>query len=77
MIFNNKQTESVNVVPNQKVFKLTGHDGNAIAIIGRAKEFNRKQKYYSKQDMDIIVNESMSGDYDHLLCVYMNFFNVN
>ncbi len=59
-----------------KLLKLVGTDGNAWALMGKAQEFNRKNKLYSKEDFETIMKECTSGGYDHLLQTLMYFFNV-
>jgi hypothetical protein len=52
-----------------------GHDGNAFAIIGRVKQALQK----TGADKDYISEfqeKAMSGDYDNLLCVAMDYVNV-
>lgn len=65
------------VVPTKNPsLKLVGTDGNAFALLGRAKDHNRKYRLYSGPDMSTIMDEATSGDYDHLLATLMHFFNV-
>ena len=54
------------------VLKLTGEDGNAFAILGRASRVARD----NNMDWDIIAREATASDYDHLLCVMMKYFDV-
>ena len=62
--------------PNTKpTVKLIDTDGNAFAIIGRVKNALIKagaDKEYVMKYQD----EVMCGDYDHLLCVTMDYVNV-
>ena len=62
--------------PKEKpTVKLIDTDGNALAIMGRVKNALTKagaDKEYVKKYLD----EVMSGDYDHLLCVTMDYVNV-
>jgi hypothetical protein len=51
--------------------QLVGADGNAFAILGRFQREARRQGW-SKDDIDKVVKDATSGDYDHLLCVMMN-----
>jgi len=57
------------------VVKLIDTDGNAFAIMGRVKNALIKagadEEYVEKYQ-----GEAMSGDYDHLLCVTMDYVNV-
>jgi hypothetical protein len=52
------------------VIDLTGPDGNAYSLIGRAKNFARQLEL----DADVITKEMMSGDYEHLIKVFDNYF---
>lgn len=57
------------------VVKLIGQDGNALNIIGLCKQAARKAGW-SKERVDAIVKDMMSGDYNHLLYVAMEHFDV-
>jgi hypothetical protein len=46
--------------------KLVGLDGNAWAILGAFSAAAKKQGW-TKEEIDKVVEEAMSGDYDHLL----------
>jgi hypothetical protein len=52
--------------------ELVGHDGNAFAIMGRVQRA-LKDAGASKEELDQYLNESMSGDYDHLLRTAMKW----
>nr|BDD45425.1 hypothetical protein 1 [Desulfobacteraceae bacterium] len=55
--------------------KLIDTNGNAFAIIGRVKDALLKagaDKGYVQQYM----NQAMSGDYDNLLCITMDYVHV-
>ena len=55
--------------------KLVGEDGNGFAIMGRViKALQRAGA--DKEYTDKYMDESMSGDYDHLLGVAMEYVNV-
>lgn len=45
---------------------LVGLDGNAFSLMGAFSQAARKQGY-SKDQIDAVTNECMTGDYDHLL----------
>ena len=49
-------------------FVLEGEDGNAFAIMGRVKRGLRKAKW-PREDVDQVMREMTSGDYNHLLRV--------
>jgi hypothetical protein len=52
--------------------KLTGEDGNAFFILGKAKRVARK----NNMNWDEIKAEATSGNYDHLLQTMMKYFEV-
>ena len=55
--------------------KLSGKDGNAFSILGRVTSAMKK----AKVDASIIEayrKEAMSGDYDHLVMVTMEYVDV-
>lgn len=51
--------------------KLVGLDGNAFSIMGAFQRQARKENW-DKQEIDAVLNEARSGDYDHLLCTIMD-----
>jgi hypothetical protein len=54
---------------------LIEEDGNAFAILGRAREVARKAGW-DKTQIDKFMGEAASGDYDHLLQTCMKYFEV-
>ena len=50
--------------------KLVGEDGNAFAILGRFRKEARRQGMDSAE-IDRIIKDAMSSDYNHLLTVIM------
>lgn len=52
--------------------EILGEDGNAFAILGKAKRVAEKHGL----DWEAIKKEATSGDYDHLLQVMMRHFEV-
>ena len=64
------------IKPEEKpTVKLIDTNGNAFAIMGRVK----KALYKAGADDEYIkkyMDEAMSGDYDNLLCVTMDYVNV-
>ena len=57
---------------NKKVtLKLDGMDGNAFAIMGN---FRRQalREGWSQSEVDVVLKDAMSDDYDHLLSVIIN-----
>ena len=56
--------------PGPIIIDLTGPDGNAFALMGYASNFANQLDL----DVDVIIKEMMSGDYEHLLQVFDNYF---
>lgn len=46
--------------------RLVGEDGNAYSILGRFNNAARKAGW-PKEEITKVMNEAMSGDYNHLL----------
>jgi hypothetical protein len=61
----------------QPKLQLVGEDGNAFFIMARAIEVNRRAKYYTDPEMDEIMTEAKSGDYDNLLGTFIKYFDVS
>jgi hypothetical protein len=60
-------------IPDEKpIVPLVGQDGNAFAILGRAKKA-MEHFGWSKELIDQYLTEAKSGDYDHLLRVTMEY----
>lgn len=57
------------------VVQLTGNDGNAFAIMGAVKSAIKKAGATQEQ-INEYMNSSMSGDYDNLLRVAMEWVEV-
>jgi hypothetical protein len=55
--------------------KLVGTDGNGFAILAKAKQALRKAGA-SQEHIDKYLKETMSGYYDNLLTVTMEYFEV-
>lgn len=55
--------------------KLTGTDGNAFSIMGRAGRALRAAG--RGKDVETYMAEAMAGDYDNLLRVTMRWFEVS
>lgn len=47
---------------------LVGEDGNAFAILGRLRRV-LKQGHVSNEEIEVVLKDAMSGDYQHLLRV--------
>jgi hypothetical protein len=56
--------------------KLVGMDGNAFMLLGLAKRAADKAKW-PLDKWQTVQREAMSGDYDHLLSVLMENFEVS
>ena len=50
------------------MYDLVGIDGNAYSVMGYVQRAMKEQKF-SKEEIDAYLNDAMSSDYDHLLCV--------
>jgi len=57
------------------VVKLTGINGNAFSIMGAARKAMQRAKV-EKEVIDAYMEEAMSGDYDNLLRVTMDYVEV-
>lgn len=55
--------------------QLSGNDGNAFAVMGAVKKA-LKGAGASSEEISEYLSESMSGDYDHLLRVAMDWVEV-
>jgi hypothetical protein len=55
--------------------QLSGNDGNAFSVMG-AVQSALKKAGASKEELDQYVSDSMSGDYDNLLRVAMEWVKV-
>ena len=56
--------------------QLTGMDGNAFSILGRARQ-TLKNYGASSAYIEQYTKEATSGDYDHLLATTMKYFTVS
>ena len=61
--------------PNIEV-QLSGQDGNAFAILGRVRT-QMLRHHLPAEDIQKFTDEAMQGDYDHLLQVCMEWFEVS
>lgn len=55
--------------------KIIGKDGNAFAILGEARRAAKKAGW-SQDEIDKMLQESMSGDYNNLLATVSKYFDV-
>lgn len=51
--------------------QLAGLDGNAFALMG-AFSRNASRQGWTSDEIDTVLKECRSGDYDHLLCTLMD-----
>lgn len=61
----NKNKKTVNL-------DLVGIDGNAYSIIGAFRRQARREGW-SQQEIDLVLEEAQSGDYNHLLATIMDY----
>lgn len=52
--------------------KLVGEDGNAFAIMGRFIREARRAGW-SQKEIDVVLNEAKSSDYNHLLATISDY----
>ena len=52
--------------------ELVGVDGNAYAIMGVFSRHARREGW-TQEEIDLVLEEAQSGDYDHLLCTIMTY----
>ena len=55
--------------------KIVGVNGNAFNILGICTR-EMKRHNLPKSEIDTFMTEATRGNYDNLLCVVMNWFNV-
>jgi len=55
--------------------KLTGQNGNAFVVLGLAKSTARKAGWSEERINEYLIKATM-GDYDNLLAVTMDYFEV-
>ena len=58
----------MNQLVDKKVeMQLVGLDGNAFCLLG-AFQKNARRQGWTKEEIDLVMAEAQSDDYDHLLC---------
>lgn len=72
-VFEDKEEEEE--VDERPFVQLTGNDGNAFAIIGACQKAARRANW-PKNRIDAVRDDMMAGDYDHLLQVARENFDV-
>jgi len=60
---------------DKPLLQLSGEDGNAFAILGRARRAAR-QAGWIQEKIDNVLEEAAAGDYNHLIQVMMKYFDV-
>lgn len=55
--------------------KIIGKDGNAFAILGEARRAAKKAGW-PQEKIEGMLQDAMSGDYNHLLSTISKYFNV-
>ena len=58
-------------MPKKLGLKLAGKDGNAFALIGYFMS-EAKKKGWTEEEIKVVKDDAMSGDYGHLLRTLMN-----
>lgn len=59
-------------IVNKKInLQLVGIDGNAFSIMGTFQK-QAKREGWSNEEIDKVLNEATSGDYNHLLATIMD-----
>lgn len=58
---------------SERVIDLTGPDGNCFALMGHARNFAR-QLDWSPHEIDALISEMKSGDYEHLVRTFDDNF---
>jgi len=56
-------------------YNLVGIDGNAYSVMGYVQSAMREQGY-TKAERDEYLRDAMSDDYNHLLCVSMDYIEM-
>ena len=57
-------------ITKKRVIDLTGSDGNAFFLLGTAKNLCKQLEI----EDDIILDDMKSGDYEHLINTFDNYF---
>ena len=62
---------TTNLVGKTVKMNLVGLDGNAFALMGAFKQQARREGW-TKDEISSVLNECMSGDYEHLIATLAN-----
>lgn len=57
---------------NRFNFKMAGEDGNAFSIMGRFADQARRHGW-TPEEIEEVMIEARSGDYDHLLATFIKY----
>ena len=52
--------------------ELVGVNGNAFAVMGAFRRQAQREKW-TKEEIDTVIEDAMSSDYDHLLATIMTY----
>lgn len=69
---NQTRQELLNNLDKKVTMNLVGSDGNAFAIMGNFSR-NAKRQGWTQSEIDLVLEEAKSDDYNHLLCTIMDF----
>ena len=61
---------------NKFKFKMVGTDGNAFSLLGRFKR-EALRNGWEKNEVDKVINECRSGDYDNLIVTLIKYTDAN
>ena len=64
--------KKVTTMSNKIKFDIANSDGNAFALIGGWKRAARREGW-SEDDIEAVIAEAMSDDYDHLVQTIMGY----
>jgi len=64
------------MIDSKPKVKLIGRDGNAFAIMGVARKAGKKAGW-SAEKIKEYTDKATSGDYDHLLAVTSEYFDIS
>ena len=63
--------DKINIMNKKVTLELVGLDGNAYSVMGAFEKQARREKW-SKEKINSVLAEAMSGDYNHLLATIMD-----
>lgn len=69
-------TDGPNPLVDRPPLRLTGQDGNAFFILGLARHAAKKASW-TKEQTDAVMEDARSGDYQHLLKVLGEHFDIS